>query len=253
MYIYKITNIKNGKKYIGQTIRCISSRWSEHKFHAKNGNDSVLYRAIRKHGVENFHIEIVDTALNQQELDKKESKWIFDENCLTKNGGYNQKTGGEHCTFDQKVKDKIRKAATGRSVNAETKRKISKSVSELWKNDRYRKSISSKLKDAFSKDEYKQKMSKIRKNIYKEDSFQKKHKARLLESHSRPFEGWRVSFLKSPKTGKRTLVFEEKIGAWENITPCSLDLGLSISGISSVLLKKRKKCYNYCFLLKGEG
>ena len=30
-FIYQITNLTNNKKYIGQTSRTISKRWSEHK------------------------------------------------------------------------------------------------------------------------------------------------------------------------------------------------------------------------------
>lgn len=36
MVIYKITNSINNKVYIGQTIRSLHERWSQHKFLAKN-------------------------------------------------------------------------------------------------------------------------------------------------------------------------------------------------------------------------
>ena len=54
-YIYKITNLVNGKSYVGQTIRTIEERWKQHIKDSKgNKDDFYLHRAIRKYGKENF-------------------------------------------------------------------------------------------------------------------------------------------------------------------------------------------------------
>ena len=50
--IYKITNLVNEKVYIGQA-QDIEKRWREHKCSSKS-NNQILYRAIRKYGLENF-------------------------------------------------------------------------------------------------------------------------------------------------------------------------------------------------------
>lgn len=93
--IYKITNIINGKSYIGLSGD-IFLRWNEHRCHYKT-IDSVLYRAMRKYGIENFTFEIIEKC-PKQELSKKEKFYI--EKYRTYIGfkdckGYNMTLGGE--------------------------------------------------------------------------------------------------------------------------------------------------------------
>lgn len=122
MWIYKITNIQNNKVYIGQTIRPVEARFHRHMNDALNNVlDTHFARAIRKYGKENFQIEIIDTAKNQEELNQKEQKWIRFYDSV--NIGYNEtdaiyKCGGD--TYKSKtseemeiIKQKIRETKTG--------------------------------------------------------------------------------------------------------------------------------------------
>ena len=73
MFIYKITNTKNNKVYIGQTIRPIQERFKRHKTDALNNIlDTHFARAIRYYGEDAFIIEQIDTAETQEELNQKE-------------------------------------------------------------------------------------------------------------------------------------------------------------------------------------
>ena len=55
MIIYKITNIKNNKVYIGQTIRPMKDRFNRHINDALNNViDTHFARAIRKYGKESL-------------------------------------------------------------------------------------------------------------------------------------------------------------------------------------------------------
>lgn len=92
-YIYKITNIKNNKSYIGQTRATINHRYATHWYSALNENSLKypLYEDMRRLGKENFIIEQIEECPNDQ-LNDREKYWInyFD----TYNNGYNQTKGG---------------------------------------------------------------------------------------------------------------------------------------------------------------
>ena len=61
-YIYQITNDINGKVYIGKTEQSIEKRFSEHCQDAYKERNITrpLYSAMRKYGLEHFHIEMLD-------------------------------------------------------------------------------------------------------------------------------------------------------------------------------------------------
>lgn len=89
-YIYKIWNEANNKLYIGQTSIGIKSRWAAH---LKNypTNNAVLYRAMRSHGVDIFHIEQIEECPNDL-LDEREKYWIAFYDSYK--NGYNSTPGG---------------------------------------------------------------------------------------------------------------------------------------------------------------
>ena len=96
--IYKIINNLNNKIYIGQSIH-IEQRISEHKSESLYGSpdrlayNSVIHKAIRKYGWDNFSWEIIEECSIPQ-LDDKEKYWIAYFNSLVPNG-YNILIGGQ--------------------------------------------------------------------------------------------------------------------------------------------------------------
>ena len=92
--IYKITNLINGKSYIGQSIN-IEQRFQRHRQTAFNANNKhynyPLYKAIRKYNIENFSFDVVEEC-SEHELDEKEMYYIKFYN--TYGDGYNQDKGG---------------------------------------------------------------------------------------------------------------------------------------------------------------
>ena len=93
--IYKITNLINGKAYIGQSVD-IRRRWNKHRYNAFNPNSESynfpICCALRKYGVENFKFEIIEECINDK-LDEREIYWItyYD----TYHCGYNNTLGGK--------------------------------------------------------------------------------------------------------------------------------------------------------------
>lgn len=66
--IYLITNAITGDRYIGKTARTIEDRWYQHKKNAEYGQDTYLYRAIRKYGADMFVIEHLSDGLDDEEV-----------------------------------------------------------------------------------------------------------------------------------------------------------------------------------------
>lgn len=94
--IYKITNNKNGKVYIGQSIS-IENRWKTHRTAPFNANSSQysspLYRAIRKYGLSEFSFEVLEEcAINT--LDEREKYYIQLYRAGDSDYGYNLTYGG---------------------------------------------------------------------------------------------------------------------------------------------------------------
>ena len=96
-YIYLITNLENKKMYVGQTVNTISHRWRNHINEAYEGNksNSLLHRAIIKHGASSFSIEQLEEC-QDKELNEKEKYYIKKyDTYYTHNKGYNLTWGGE--------------------------------------------------------------------------------------------------------------------------------------------------------------
>jgi len=106
-FIYKIYNDVNDKVYIGQTISTVSDRWSEHKSAARpnSGINSYIYKAMRKYGIDKFHIEEVekfeDTEIDSlfKKLNIAEIEYISKYKSLSTENGYNLQKGGDNFAY----------------------------------------------------------------------------------------------------------------------------------------------------------
>ena len=92
-YIYKIINTLNDKVYIGQTIKTVQKRFTQHKNNSNKEYFSqiVLYKAFNKYGIENFICEEIEEVPNDK-LDEREKYWI--EYYDSYFNGYNSTLGG---------------------------------------------------------------------------------------------------------------------------------------------------------------
>lgn len=95
-YIYKITNRKSGKIYIGKTKQFDPiMRWNEHKymFRQKKGGCPALRDAVRKYGIDAFMFEVLIICFDD-DCDKWEKEYIKKYDCIVPNG-YNILEGGQ--------------------------------------------------------------------------------------------------------------------------------------------------------------
>ena len=93
--IYVITNNINNKKYIGKSFD-VNRRLRHHQIDTFNPNsaeyNSVIHRAIRKHGIENFSFNVLELC-DENDLDSREMYWINKYETYGK--GYNMTLGGQ--------------------------------------------------------------------------------------------------------------------------------------------------------------
>lgn len=96
--IYKITNIKNNKFYIGKSVN-IYKRWQEH---CRIIDNCPIHKAIQKYGKNNFKFEIIEQC-SQEELNDKEIYWIKYYNGYESFNCYNATRGGDGASHPIKL------------------------------------------------------------------------------------------------------------------------------------------------------
>lgn len=102
--IYKYENKINKKVYIGQTKCSLHKRHIKHLTQMRRNYDDYFHRALRKYGVENFELSIVEDNIPIDKLDEKEIYYIKEyDSFYTSNKGYNMTKGGKWGSPTQKI------------------------------------------------------------------------------------------------------------------------------------------------------
>lgn len=89
-----IVNAKNGKYYIGQTVRDVKVRFDCHVRNAKFHKNMPICRAILKHGAENFSYTVLTKCESIKEMNEAEATWISRLDATNPRKGYNLAGGG---------------------------------------------------------------------------------------------------------------------------------------------------------------
>lgn len=125
MGIYCITNLVNGKKYIGQSVN-IKRRWYQER---KGKVNKYLLGAFEKYGLENFSFEVLEEC-SREELNLKEKEYIALFETTDREKGYNLTTGGEHfkvvniIPMSEETRKKISESKKGQPFSEEHKRNL---------------------------------------------------------------------------------------------------------------------------------
>lgn len=83
--IYLWTNLVNGKKYVGQTT-CFHRRMKTYRYTYPN---AYMEHAVKKHGVDNFDITILERDVPLDKLDEREQYWLDYYQSYDADKGYN--------------------------------------------------------------------------------------------------------------------------------------------------------------------
>jgi group I intron endonuclease len=233
MIIYKIQNKINQKMYIGKTITNEYIRFSQHIKSSEKGSNTLLHKAIKKYGKNNFYVEKIDSSNSLTELNEKEILHI--KNFKPE---YNMTPGGDGGWFlseevkqlrnkqtslrNQKNKNKSYEDIYGPEKSKEIKEKISikqKGIpkklndEQIIKKRNYMKNNNPMKKGHTS--ESKRKISNTLKerkvNIGEKNGMKKHPEAKLKIGNKNS----KIHYLKNINTGKEILV--KNITRWSKL------------------------------------
>jgi len=116
--VYKITNLINGKIYIGKTIREARFRWASH-ISPKADKSLLIVRSLKKYGYTNFSFEVIDITETEEQLLEKEAFYIEYHESLAPDG-YNQIDGRGN--YSEKIAEKIKNSSAKGFLKTEVTR-----------------------------------------------------------------------------------------------------------------------------------
>ena len=143
--IYKITNKKNNKHYIGQS-KNPHQRWYRHKAQSRYPKQ-VIHFAMAKYGLSNFDFAVLEEVENQEEANLKEEFWACEYNSYFPYG-YNIAKCGNCKPLTEDIKQKISNTQKGRKVSFCKRAKISRALKGKGLTLEHRKAISEGLKNS---------------------------------------------------------------------------------------------------------
>ena len=156
MVIYKITNLINGKIYVGK------NKANDPNYY---GSGSLIKQAIKIHGKENFKKEILESCQSEEEFNKREKFWIEKLQANIRHIGYNMMPGGDggdtftNRSDQEKEITRQKLSVASKSISDDTKNKHRENAKALWANQQYRNKVSTSLKQTAANLEYKNRFS----------------------------------------------------------------------------------------------
>ena len=160
MYIYKTTNLLNGKFYIGKRVyRKKDDDWYL-------GSGVYLNRAIKKYGRINFKKEIIEWCNNKKHLSEREIYWISYFNSTNSKIGYNLSLGGDGGNVGKEAYIKISNKLKGKKKPKEFGEKVSKALKGKPKTKEHNEKVRQSLIGIPRPKEIVEKMSKSIKEKY---------------------------------------------------------------------------------------
>lgn len=133
--IYKITNIVNGKYYVGSALS-IKQRWYTHKSELRRGvhGNSLLQRSWNKYGEDAFTFEVLEEVSTADELLGREQHYIDELKAYDRSIGFNLRRNASSNLgheFSEVTRRRMSEAHSGtknsfygREHNETTKRRI---------------------------------------------------------------------------------------------------------------------------------
>lgn len=223
--IYKITNLVNGKCYIGQSNN-IKRRFVEHKNLHRRGC-RLVHAAIQKYGVENFSFEVLEEC-ELGELDEREIFYIS-----KLNPAYNIASGGS--------------GNPSHTVSEEVRQVLREKAMEYWNNKPeeernriIRENLTGPRKGHPVSEETKDKLR--RKNVGKKQPMETIEK-RKQTMQKKKESGWK----KDPSGNWKPVICLETGEVFPSLKAAAEAIGANPCGVSAVLKNRQSTCRGFHF------
>lgn len=142
--IYKITNLINGKFYIGKDSSNRKNYW---------GSGVAIKAAIKKYGIENFKKEVIAETEELDELNYFESSFIIALESYNPDKGYNRNLGG---LFENDFKN----------LTEEQKELSLLKRREIWASPKFRETCRNRMLEYYKSEENRNKQSERLKSYW---------------------------------------------------------------------------------------
>lgn len=249
--IYKLTCKINNKCYVGQTINGLKKRIYNHVYDANERNSQLpIHKAIRKYGISNFNIEVIENDILLENLNEREIFYTNECNALSPNG-YVLKVGNGHNTLiAQETRDKISNSGKLRFLNIEERLKVSKVHKGKIISNEQKSLISVANKGKVVSEGTKIKMSQAHKGKKRSPE----HTAKIAKYHKGKIISDEHKEKMAISRRRAVICFDLQnnfICEFDSITTASKTLNLEGSNISRVCSGKRKTVSDYIFRYKN--
>jgi hypothetical protein len=189
-YVYKLTNVVNGKIYIGV-------HRTDNLDDGYMGSGNLLAKAKNKYGTDNFKKEIIEFFPTYKEALEAEKELVTID-FINENTNYNLKEGGYgNCKWSKKMSDEIKEMRRKMWSDPEFRKKV------ITPKYRKRRSDSAINWIQNNPERHAERMEKINKNPDKIAKMAEKHRGmkRSEEAKKNMSEGMKAAFLKNgPKS-----------------------------------------------------
>ena len=180
-FVYKLTCTTNGKIYIGAS-QDPKNRLYQHRSDARRGSQTYLHKAMRKHGVDNFKMEVIYEAATEQEMFDAEIRLIKEHDSQHRVVGYNITSGGEGASHP---------------TSETTKKTLSEIATATWasKSEEEMEAFRIKMQSvgADISEETRQKRSEAAKAQHNDSAKKAKHKAAASRANQDPEKRRRIA------------------------------------------------------------
>jgi group I intron endonuclease len=186
--VYKITNLVNGKFYIGSSTSekdGFKDRINTHirLLNRKTHYNKHLQSAWLKYGSHNFKFEIVEVVYGKDKILEREQYYITLYGVTNPKIGYNKspkansQLGFKHTEetkkkmsesakiYSKEISERMKKLHTGKKMLNETKEKISKKLKACKRNEDFKNKMSIIGKNRIISEEIKNKISQTKKGV----------------------------------------------------------------------------------------